>query len=186
MPIATVRSGRGTTSWTTPVRCELAPEIEQIAQHHRTGSEQQGAAQRDLDVVLRVLLIGHKVQQIGAGKRHRHGREHHPADEAQVHSARAQVHGRAERAHHHGRDEVAGDRGRGLHAEEEDQHRRHQCAAAGPGHADEEAHDRAAQDDVWVDVHLPLPPAGAALAAQRGPPGEHGSGRRASRKTCSV
>ena len=45
----------------------------------------------------------------------------------------------------------------GLIAEQQDQHRRHQRAAAGAGHADEEAHDGAAEDDVWIDVHWSPP-----------------------------
>ena len=49
-----------------------------------------------------------------------------------------------------------GDRGRGRDAEQQDQHRRHQRPAAGTGHADQQADDRAAEDDVGIDVHVPL------------------------------
>jgi hypothetical protein len=42
------------------------------------------------------------------------------------------MHRRTERAHHDRGDEVAGDGGGGLHAEQQDQHRHHQRASAGP------------------------------------------------------
>ena len=78
--------------------------------------------------------------------------EHHPADQPEVDRACAEVHGRAERSHDDRRDEVARDRGRRRHAEQEDQHRRHQRATAGAGHPDEQADDGAPEDDVGVDV----------------------------------
>src|SRR6185312_15697764 len=52
-----------------------------------------------------------------------------------------------------------------LHAEQKDQHRRHQRSAAGTRHPDEEADDRAAEDDVGIDVQLG-PPWGPALVTQ--------------------
>ena len=46
------------------------------------------------------------------------------------------------------------DRRRRRHAEQQDQHRRHQRAAAGAGHPDQQADDRAAENDVGIDVHV--------------------------------
>ena len=121
------------------------------------------------------LRVARHVQQIGAEERRRHRADHHPADEAQVDRAGTQVHERADRAHHDRGDEVARDRGRRRDAEQQDQHRRHQRAAAGAGHPDEQADDRAAENDVRVDVHGATP---AGLAhARRQPDAGRGTAR---------
>ena len=61
----------------------------------------------------------------------------------------------ADRLHHHRGDQVRRD-GRGrVHPEEDHEDRRHQGAAAHPGHPDREPYDRTREDDAPVDVHRP-------------------------------
>jgi hypothetical protein len=127
--------------------------IEDDPQRHCRGADQQGDAQRRLDVVLRRLGVTHQVEQIRAQEGRRHRTQHHPAHQAEVHGPRPQVHACSERAHHHGRHQIARYRRRGGHSEQQDQHRSHERASAGAGHADEQAHDRAPEDDVGVDMH---------------------------------
>src|SRR5664280_810176 len=81
------------------------------------------------------------------------GSENHTADEAEVDGALAQVHERPDRPHHHGCHEVAGDGGRGLDAEKQDQHGCHQCPTTCAGHSNQEAHDGTPKHNVWVDAH---------------------------------
>jgi hypothetical protein len=100
------------------------------------------------------LRVAHHVKQVGATEGRGHRADHHPAHELQVDRAGAQVHGRADRSHHHRRHQVARDGGRWLDPEQQDQHRGHQRPASGARHSDEQADDRAAQDDVRIDVHF--------------------------------
>jgi hypothetical protein len=58
--------------------------------------------------------------------------------------------------HDDSRDQVARDRGRGLYAEQQDQHRRHQRTATRTRHSDKKPDDGAAQDYVRVDMHAGL------------------------------
>jgi hypothetical protein len=127
--------------------------VERVAQHHRRRPGQQRNPQSDLDVPLRGGHVPHQVEQVGAQEGGGDRAEHHPPDEPEVHGACAQVHKRPQRAHHHRRDEVAGDRRRRSHPEQQDQHRRHERTATGAGHPDEQPDDRAAQNDVGIDVH---------------------------------
>ena len=149
--------------------------------------------------------VAHEVQQVGAEEGGRDRADHHPADQPQVDRPGAEVDERADRAHHERGDEVAGDRGRRRDPEQQDQHRRHQGAAAGAGHADEQADDRAAENDVRVDVHgsraVPTPSASTRLrprlvervsrrpatSVSRGPaPRAAGARRAACRATASL
>ena len=112
MPIAIVRSGLRLDLVDASAAVLARAAIEDVAQHHRAGADQQRDAECQLDVALRRLRMAEQVQQVGADERHRNRAEHHPADQAQVDRALAQVHDRADRAHHHRRDQVARDRRR--------------------------------------------------------------------------
>ena len=141
------------------------PAVQDVAEHHGRGADQQRRAEQDLDLLLRGRGVAELAQQEGAEERHRHRAGHHPADQAQVHRPLVQVHGRADGPHQDGRHQVAGDRGGRLDAEQQDQHRGHQGAPARAGEPDKQPHDRTAKDDVGVEVHRrpsPLPQVTAA------------------------
>ena len=129
------------------------PAVQDVAEHHGGGADQQCRAEEDLDLLLRGRAAAELAEQERAEERHRHRAGHHPAHQAQVHRALVQVHGRAHGPHQDGGDQVAGDRGGWLDAEQQDQHRGHQRAAAGPGEPDKQPHHRAAEDDVGVELH---------------------------------
>jgi len=129
------------------------PAVQDVAEHHGARSDQQGRAQRDLHVLLLRRTAAKQVQEVGAEERGWHRAKHHPADQAQVDGALAKVHRRPDRPHQHGGDQVTGDSGGWFHTEQQDQHRRHQRAAARSGQPDEQADHRAAQHDVRVEAH---------------------------------
>jgi len=138
-----------------------AAPVEDVAQHHGTGPDEQGRAEHGLDPVLGGQRLGRRavpeqVQQVGADEGHRHRAAHQPADQLEVDGALADVDGGAEGPHDHGGDQVTGDRGGRLDPEQQNEHRSHQGPAAGPGQADQETHDRAAQNDVGIDVQCCL------------------------------
>jgi hypothetical protein len=68
--------------------------------------------------------------------------EHEPLDEVQIDVSLAQVHRAAKRLHERCNHEVIRHGGKRLHAEEQDEHRCHQRAAAHAGHADDHPDDR--------------------------------------------
>ena len=80
--------------------------VEDVAQDHCRRPQQQGCAERRLDVVLSRLGIAHQVQEVCPKERHGHGTEDHPAHEALVDGPLTQVHGRAEGTHHDHADAV--------------------------------------------------------------------------------
>jgi hypothetical protein len=158
----TVGSGRQVMSATAPRRS--LPPVQEVAQRHGGGADEQRSAEGDLHVFLLGRPAAEHVQQIGPGKGGWDGAQHHPADQAQVHGALAQVDGGPDRPHQHRGDQVAGDRRRRLHAEQQDQHRRHERAAAGSSQTDQQPDDGAADDDERVYVHGPSRSAGALSA----------------------
>ena len=76
-------------------------------------------------------------------RRNAAGRE--PADHAPVDAAGKAMHEAAAGLGGRGIKQVGSDRGRGMHAEQHDQDRRHQRAAADAGHANQEADGEARQ-----------------------------------------
>ena len=140
-----------------------ATPVEQVAQHHRPGSDEQRGAEVGLDARLRRLGVADQMQQVAAREGGRDRAQHHPLDQPVVHRAGAHVDSSAEGPHQHRRHEIGGDRRGRLDPEEEDEHRGHQRAPAGAGHADQQADDRAAQDDVGIDVHGEIRPVTAAV-----------------------
>jgi hypothetical protein len=121
------------------------------------------AAPSAIDVLLVGGTVAHLLEQERAEERHRYRADRHQPDHAQVHRALVQVNGGADGPHHDRGDQVAGD-GRGrLDREQQDEHRRHQRAAAGTGQPDQQPHHRATEDDIQAQAHPGAPFVGSAV-----------------------
>ena len=76
-----------------------AADVEGESDDHRGGSDEQGRAESELNVVLSRLGMSEQVQQVGAEKGGGHRAQHHPANQPQVHRPGAEVDGGTERPH---------------------------------------------------------------------------------------
>ena len=61
--MATVGSGRTTTSPMRPWRLLARATVEPVAQHHGEGAEEEGGAEEDLDVVLGAVGVAEEVER---------------------------------------------------------------------------------------------------------------------------
>ena len=121
---------------------------EEHADHHQGGAD--GAVQ---DVVDEVAVVGLDVGDRGdAGQRRRDAAERQPERQGDVHGALAPVLPRAGDLGDGGVGDVGADRHGRLEAEEEDQDRRHERAAAHAGEADEEADQQSGDAEIAVEM----------------------------------
>ena len=87
-----------------------------------------------------------RVRDLDPEQRQRRRADEHPEREARVHRAEHPVAHRPERLEDRPVEDVGPDRDLGVEAEEQDQDRRHQAAAAHPGHPDEHPDARPASE----------------------------------------
>ena len=96
----------------------------------------------------RLRAFGERARDLHADERQRRRADQHPHRERHVHVAELAVTNRAERLEDRTVEDVRADRRLRIEAEEQDQHRRHQRAAAHAGHADEHADQQAREAEL--------------------------------------
>ena len=115
---------------------------------HRARRQEDGRPHGVLDVLLHGRTGTERAVDEHTGEGRGDRARAQPSDQAHVDGTPAVVDGSAERLHDRRRDNVARHRGTRRHAEQQDEDRGHQRAAARTGHADEQAHDQASDDDL--------------------------------------
>ena len=160
-----------------------AVEVHRVALRDHVAKEQRPDQRRDpdheqgrshhpqhhlVDLVLAVVVL-QDLDQPDARDRHRHAADREPEGDPAVDGLVLQMAPAAGRLGDGAVEDVGADRGHRLDAEDEDQERGHQRAAAHAGHADQHADAEAEYDDDWIHC-----PGGAGVGVQ--PAGRPGTG----------
>jgi hypothetical protein len=130
---------------------------EEEAAEERGGTDDQQAAGEDredrlVEVVPEPAL--QVVEEPDARDRGWDATRRHPVDERHVHRLQLQVPPAAGGLGNRRVEDVRTDRRGRLDPEEQDEERRHQGAAAHPGHADQESDAEAEEDDCWIHLRV--------------------------------
>ena len=126
-------------------RVEMERRVVRATAHERLDREADAAGDQcaaDDAAHRRLRGVGERARDLDADQRERRRADEHPERERHVDVAELPVAHGAERLEDRAVQDVGADRGLRVEAEEQDQHRRHQAAAAHAGHADEDADQR--------------------------------------------
>ncbi len=131
----------------------VLPHLEQRPRHQPGGRQQQRQPEQRLERRVELLAARLEADEPGAEERRGHRPDAQQLDQLEVDRRVPQVNECARRLHHEARDEVAGDRGQRVGTEEEDEHRRHQRAAAHPREPDDDPDEQPADGERQVNGH---------------------------------